>query len=76
MSRFPPDLTPTEHHDNAIATVEGSDVMPAEEVRDMKLSQDLSESEKVLSSSFPPELNEEELDSSWNQDGDLQGCGQ
>lgn len=73
MPGFPPEQPPSERHGDAIPATEGSDVVPGDEVRDMELFLDLS------STSSPLELNGEEtqqVDGSWSQDGDLQGCGQ
>ncbi|XP_044057655.1 nesprin-2 isoform X2 [Siniperca chuatsi] len=79
MPGFPPDPPPPlGQHGDAVPTTEGSDDVPAEEVRDMELFLDLSES-PFLPTSSPLELNEEEtqeVDGSWSRDGDLQGCGQ
>ncbi|CAK6979582.1 uncharacterized protein si:ch211-137a8.2 [Scomber scombrus] len=64
---------PSDRHGDAI-----HNVVSGEEVMDMELLLDPSES-PFLFTSFPPELNGEEtqrLDDSWSQDGDLQGCGQ
>lgn len=78
MPEFPPEPPPSEHHADVIPSTEGSDVVPGEEMRDMELFLDLSES-PLLPTSSPLELNGEETqqeDGSWSQDGDLQGCGQ
>ncbi|KAM7412545.1 hypothetical protein PAMA_020091 [Pampus argenteus] len=64
------DVLPSDRH-------EGSDVVTGEDVMDTELL-DLSESPFVFTSSLL-ELNGEEtqqVDDSWSQDGDLQGCGQ
>ncbi|XP_045930790.1 nesprin-1 isoform X1 [Micropterus dolomieu] len=77
MPGFPADPPFSELHGGAIPTTEGSDVVPAEDVSDMEPFLDLSES-PFLPTSSPLELNGEEtrqVDGSWSQDGDLQGCG-
>lgn len=77
MPGFPADPPFSELHGGAISITEGSDVVPAEDVSDMELFLDLSES-PFLPTSSPLELNGEEtrqVDGSWSQDGDLQGCG-
>ncbi|TMS06985.1 Nesprin-2 [Larimichthys crocea] len=71
MPGFPPEPPPSDHHGDAVSTSEGSDVAPVEEVTDMELSLDL-----FLSTSSPTQLDADEVDGSWSQDGDLQGCGQ
>ncbi|KAF7656466.1 hypothetical protein LDENG_00040360 [Lucifuga dentata] len=61
---------PLECHGNSFSTTTGSDVLPAEEAWDAEVFLDLSD---------PLEVNKEEeqqLDSCWIQDGDMQGCGQ
>ncbi|TMS07740.1 Nesprin-2 [Larimichthys crocea] len=70
MPGFPPEPPPSDHHGDAVSTSEGSDVAPGEEVTDMELSLDL-----FLSTSSPTQLDADEVDGSWSQDGDLQGCG-
>lgn len=76
MSEYPGSLAdrpPVAHHGGVGAETEGGDV-----VKHMELTQDLSES-LLVSTSSPVELNEEEtqgVDSSWNQDGELPVCGQ
>ncbi|XP_027135823.1 nesprin-2 isoform X1 [Larimichthys crocea] len=71
MPGFSPEPPPSDHHGDAVSTSEGSDVAPVEEVTDMELSLDL-----FLSTSSPTQLDVDEVDGSWSQDGDLQGCGQ
>lgn len=54
------------------------DAVPGEEVRDVEPFLDPSDPPFLLASS-PMELSGEEtqqVDGSWSQDGDLQGCGQ
>uniref|UniRef100_UPI003AB043B3 nesprin-2 n=1 Tax=Centroberyx gerrardi TaxID=166262 RepID=UPI003AB043B3 len=66
---------PSDHH--GFPSTAGSEVMCGGEVRDLALV--LDPSEPPASCLLPPlDLNGEEvqLDSSWSQDGDLQGCGQ
>nr|XP_046246097.1 nesprin-2 isoform X2 [Scatophagus argus] len=72
MPGSPADPPPSERRGDILFTSEGSDVVPAEEVRDMGLFQDLS------SASCPLEPDEEEtqpVDGSCSPLGELQGCG-
>ncbi|XP_023257565.1 nesprin-2-like, partial [Seriola lalandi dorsalis] len=65
-------------HRDIIPTSEGSDVLLGEEMRNMELFLNLSESPFLLTSS-PLELSggdTQRVDGSWSQHGDLQECGQ
>ncbi|XP_076591633.1 nesprin-2 [Chaetodon auriga] len=63
MSGFPPDPPPSERHDGDAASTE------------TELLQDLSEPLFLSASSLNVEETQQ-VDGSWSQDGDLQGCGQ
>ncbi|XP_030601133.1 nesprin-2 [Archocentrus centrarchus] len=71
------DLPTTDHHTGTTPTPEGSNAVPGDEVSDMEHLLDLFQSQLPFSLS-PLELKEEmqKAESSWNQDGDLQDCGQ
>ncbi|XP_041652675.1 nesprin-2 isoform X2 [Cheilinus undulatus] len=69
MPGSPTDPAPLECHSGVGPFTAGYDANSAEEVMEMELLLDLS-------TSPPLEEGTEEVDSSWSQDGDLQGCGQ
>uniref|UniRef100_A0A3Q3FX56 Uncharacterized LOC110001169 n=1 Tax=Labrus bergylta TaxID=56723 RepID=A0A3Q3FX56_9LABR len=71
MPGLPTDPPPSERHGDAVLSTARSDAVSAEEVKEMELRGDPSES--------PLEPDEEETQQgggSWSQDGDLQECGQ